>query len=81
MILPNGGRAQVSFLARKAQGLGYEGRARYFALERQTSLSASGWQPVSNYNRVAGNDDWVVYTPPISNPPAFYRARVWLEGP
>jgi len=74
-------QAQVYFFALRTDGIGYEGRARYYTLEQRASLAAGAWEVVSNYNRLLGNNQWVVYTPSISNPPAFYRARVWLEGP
>jgi hypothetical protein len=73
--------AQVYFLALRSDGLGYEGRTRYYALEQSTTLSIGGWEAVSNYSRILGNGQWVVYMPCWSNPPTFYRARVWLEGP
>jgi hypothetical protein len=72
---------RVSFLARRAQGIGYGGRARYYTLEQRASVATGAWEPLSNYVRLPGNDQWVVYAPPLSNPSAFYRARVWLEGP
>jgi len=74
-------QAQVYFFALRTDGIGYEGRARYYTLEQKASLAAGAWDVVSNYARILGNNQWVVYAPPISNPPAFYRARVWLEGP
>lgn len=80
-VLQSAEGVQVSFLARRAEGVGYEGRARYYTLEQQAALAVGAWEAVSNYDRLPGSDQWVFYAPAASNAPAFYRARLWLEGP
>jgi hypothetical protein len=72
----------VSFLGRQALGVGYEGRTRYYSLERSTNLLKGPWQALTNYDRVAGQNKAVTYVEPAAtNAPSFFRARVWLEGP
>jgi hypothetical protein len=74
---------QISFYALAAQGVGYEGRTRYYALETASNLAPDSWQTVPNYGRIQGANKTVTYTasPNNGNSPAFFRARVWLEGP
>jgi hypothetical protein len=77
------GEVRVSFRALSAQGVGYDGRSRFYALDVTTNLFNGAWQPVSNFSRIPGRDQMVVHAEPDSgtNPPAFFRARVWLEQP
>jgi hypothetical protein len=78
----DGGGLMVSLRALAAQGAGYEGRRRYYALESAPDPAAGPWQPLTNYSRILGANQFVVYREPAgTNPPAFFRARVWLEGP
>lgn len=71
-----GGNRVISFLAHRAQGAGYEGRTRYYALESSTDLRS--WSPVPNFGEVSGEDQIVVFTPPPAASAPFFRARVWL---
>jgi hypothetical protein len=74
--------ASVSFIAQRAEGVGYEGRSRFYALERSTNLRIGPWQVVSNYDRITGQNNPVTFQEPVStNTPVFFRGRVWLEGP
>ena len=77
------GMIQVSFPALLAAGAGYEGRTRYYALETATNLLSPRWLTVANYSRIQGTNQVAVYTTSIvgGGSPAFFRARVWLEGP
>jgi len=77
----NSNQKQVSFLARRAQGIGYEGKTRYYALESSTSLNGSPWIGLGGFTNVLGNNQTVTYQTSITNPPAFYRGRVALQGP
>jgi len=74
----NGGSRTVSFFAVQAQGVGYDGRQRHYALEMSTNLGG-GWTGVPGYTNLLGNQQTRVYQPPNTAPPAFYRGRVWLE--
>ncbi|MEI9961507.1 MAG: hypothetical protein WDM76_10385 [Limisphaerales bacterium] len=77
------GTIQVSFPALLAEGAGYEGRTRYYALETSTNLKSATWQAVANLSRIKATNQLQVYNAPLAptNAPAFYRARVWIEGP
>jgi hypothetical protein len=76
-------QVQISFDTRLAQGVGYEGRTRYYALETATNFAVASWRTVTNYSRIQGANQTVVYTTSATNAlaPTFFRARVWLEGP
>lgn len=71
----------VSFQANAASGIGYEGKTRYYGLEFRTNLTSSIWNSVTNYSRVRGTSQTVVYETATTNgaPMQFFRARVWLE--
>lgn len=77
------GKIQVQFRALSAVGPGYDGRRRYYALESRTNLATGTWQPVENHTRIPGSNQWVEFEQPVERdqPPPFFRARVWLEGP
>ncbi len=71
----------VSLRALAAAGVGYEGRQRYYALE-SADAPAGPWRLVENHSRIPGANQLVRHlTPGVTNAPAFFRARVWLEGP
>jgi len=71
----------VSFLALRAEGAGYEGKSRFYSLERATSLTATSWAGVANLTNVLGNNQTLLFQTPNTNAPAFYRGLIWLEGP
>jgi hypothetical protein len=72
----------VSFIARLASGIGFEGRTRYYSLQSSTNLTQGPWTTVSNFDAVLGANQTVVYSRPFqTNPPAYFRVRVWLQGP
>lgn len=73
--------SEVSFQALLAEGVGYEGRSRYYALEVNTNISTPDWNTVPNYSRVLGTNQTVIYALPNTGTPEWFRARVWLEGP
>jgi hypothetical protein len=78
-ISNSGGQTLVSFLARRADGSGYEGRARYYALESSTNTVA--WTGITGFTNVLGNNQTVTFQTPSASAPAFYRGKVWLQGP
>ncbi|MBN1669930.1 MAG: fibronectin type III domain-containing protein [Kiritimatiellae bacterium] len=64
----------------QATGSGYEGLARYYALEVSAGADAP-WTVVSDFERIAGDGRPVIYAAPpgATGVPVYYRARVWLE--
>ena len=72
------GLLYVWFLARRAEGAGYLGRQRHYALEVCQGLGSS-WQSVPGYVDVNGNGQVVSYAEAAVATPVFYRGRVWLD--
>ena len=79
-ISTSGSQTLVSFLARRADGSGYEGRTRYYSLESSTN-AAGFWTGVSGFTNLLGNNQTVTFQSPSASAPAFYRGKVWLQGP
>lgn len=73
-----GGQTLVSFVAKKAEGVGYEGKTRLFSVEATTNLG-SGWSGIAGYTNVVGNNQTVTFTLPATNAPHFFRGKAWLE--
>jgi len=73
------GEVQVQWLGRRAEGIGYEGKTRHYALEKSGDPVASTWDPLPGLEDVIGDDNILGGIESITNGPAFYRARVWLE--
>lgn len=71
----------VSFLARRAEGPGYDGFNRFYTLESTTMLGEAPWLPVSNFVDVPGDDQPVTLQTEPENAPTYYRARVRLDAP
>ncbi|MBX3745561.1 MAG: hypothetical protein KF833_09660 [Verrucomicrobiae bacterium] len=72
----------VTFLALAADGPGYQGRQRFYALESAPDPVAGPWTPIENHSRIPGRNQFLIHIQPAGTPgPLFYRARVWLEGP
>lgn len=68
----------VSFLTIPAQGVGYEGRQRLYALDASPSPTGP-WQPVSNLTGVLAGGQSVTHEVSGQAGPQFFRGRVWLE--
>jgi hypothetical protein len=79
-VLRNGAQVLVTVFARKAEGPGYEGRARYYSLETTTNVNMAAWQPVANFTNLFGNNQTIIYTVPAGGPrhPAF-RTKINLQ--
>jgi hypothetical protein len=87
---PNGGfrlaithtnnQKTVSFVARRAQGPGYDGMTRRYTLESSTAAGGGAWAGVPGFTDVAGDDQTVGYSPSDLGGPGFFRGRVSLEG-
>lgn len=69
---------QVSFDALRAEGTGYEGLARHYALERLANLQTSNWEAVPGYSDVVGANQVVVYAALNSDALWLFRGKVWL---
>jgi len=67
----------VSFHARKAEGIGYEGRTRQYSLQFATDPGGS-WQAVPGYSGITGNNQTTTFQAPIAGTPVFYRGQVSL---
>ena len=79
-ISNSGSQTLVSFLARRADGSGYEGRARYYSLETSTN-TVGVWTGISGFTNLLGNNQTVTFQSAPAGTPAFYRGKVWLQGP
>ena len=79
-ISQTNGLSRVSFEAVRAQGLGYEGQTRHYALEQLSVLPNSTWQPVPGYADIIGADQEVIYAAPSTGTPRFFRGKVWLAA-
>jgi hypothetical protein len=75
------GQKSVSFLARRAEGAGYDGRTRFYDLESAAGLNSGSWIGVAGFTNVLGNNQTITYQTSSTNPSVFYRARVSLQGP
>jgi hypothetical protein len=79
-IVKTASGADVSFLAERAQGPGYEGRERFYDLERSTNLLETLWRTVPGYTNVLGNAQNVTYPVDETNLPSlFFRCRIRLQ--
>ncbi len=72
--------SRVSFDAVQAQGIGYEGFSRHYALERRAALGAGSWQAVPGYSDLLGINQEVVYDALSTNAPFYFRGKVWLDA-
>jgi len=78
--LPLPGEAvEIQWFARHAEGPGYEGKSRHYALEEASNLAANNWLELPGFENIEGNNQWMLYTGGTSNPPTFFRGKVWLE--
>jgi hypothetical protein len=69
----------VSFLARKAAGVGYEGRTRYYGLETSANPAVGDWMEVPEFGALPGSDEVLLLPSPGTDPSANFRVRVWLQ--
>jgi hypothetical protein len=77
-ITINGDQFEVSFIAAKATGAGYDGRERHYAIESTTDPGVDPWNVSAAVSDVIGNDQTVVCIMPIGLQRSFCRLRVWL---
>lgn len=73
-------QSTVSFLARQAAGVGFEGLVRYYTIEWSTDPGAETWNELEGYTEILAEDQNVTYTASETAEPVFYRGRVWLQA-
>jgi len=71
---------QIAFEAEKAEGPGYGGVNRYYAVDRSDSLAPVAWQSVAGYSRIASSNSAVTCSMPATNSAGFFRVRAWLAN-
>ncbi|MGA2864015.1 MAG: thrombospondin type 3 repeat-containing protein [Verrucomicrobiota bacterium] len=69
----------IAFQALQAEGVGYEGSNRHYALEQRGDLRSGSWQAVPGYSDLLGANQAVSYNVPATNAPLFFRGKVWLD--
>ncbi|MCU0791491.1 MAG: heparinase II/III-family protein [Opitutaceae bacterium] len=76
-----GANLELTFLARRATGTGYENLVRRYEVQTGTTLAnPTVWTGLSGYTSVSGADNVVTATVPLAGASArFYRLRAWLE--
>ena len=74
----DGGGPMVTFLARRAQGVGYEASVRYHTLEAASGLPGP-WADVPGFTGIPGDDRVIAHPIPRGTTQAFYRVRIWLQ--
>jgi hypothetical protein len=80
-VSASGGQRFVSFVARRAEGVGYEGRSRFYTLESSTNVTQGPWTGITGFINILGNNQTVTYQAPVTNTRAFHRGRVSLTEP
>lgn len=80
-IESSGGILTLSFFARRANGPGYDGLARYYEIQTSQDLaSPETWSSLPGYDAVLGEDHTVSIPVPFNSNARFYRLRVWLQS-
>jgi len=74
------GGEEVSFVALRAEGPGYEGRIRLYTLESSPNLFSGTWTNLPGVSDVVGDDQTVIVPVEGSAPRGFFRGQVRLEG-
>ncbi len=69
----------LSFLARAASGVGYEGLTRLYDVQESSDLAPDSWQGVSGFTRIVGAGQRVDVAVPVNSPRKFCRISVRLE--
>ncbi len=70
----------VAFTTRPAQGPGYQGRMRMYAVEWTPSPASNTWSAVTGFDRVEGGGQAVSLTNSVADPVRMYRVRTWMEN-
>jgi hypothetical protein len=70
----------VTFTAKKAEGVGYAGLTRSYALETCTDLGAQNpWTPVAGFTAIVGANQLVSTSLPLAAAICFFRLRITLQ--
>lgn len=72
---------RISFLARRAEGIGYAGMTREYSLETKSTLDSTDWLPLPGFSGIVATNQIITWQQTITNAPALYRARVTLRTP
>lgn len=70
----------VSFLARKAEGVGYSGYVRRYNLQSRSNLNGAAWSTLTGFHDLVGSNQTVRFSAVGTNA-AFFRGQVYLETP
>jgi len=76
----NQSSTRVSFDALRAEGAGFDGLIRHYALQQLADLHTGTWEDVTGFSDVVAANQEVVYDAPGSGAPRFFRGKAWLEG-
>lgn len=71
---------EVSFYARKAEGVGYSGYVRRYNLQSRSNLNGAAWSTLTNYHDLVGSNQTVRFSTAGTNV-SFFRGQVYLETP
>lgn len=77
-LTSSGNTQTVAFATLPTQGLGYEGRQRYYTLESSPTPTGP-WQAVPGRSTILGAGQTVTYQATAPAAPLFFRGRVWLQ--
>ena len=69
----------VSFPALAAEGIGYDGKTRYYALEWRTNLLDGTWQPIPGYSNILGQGQLILFTNESMEQILLQRGKAWLS--
>jgi hypothetical protein len=69
----------VSFLARRAEGPGYEGATRLYSVEFSPDPAGSTWEGMTGFVNLPGNNQTVVFSVADAGAAVFLRGRVVLQ--
>jgi hypothetical protein len=78
-VEPLGDGVRVSWPARPADGVGYEGKARRYDLEQRASLVTGAWQAVAGRTNIPAVDGQLGHTDSDAASRRFYRVKARLE--
>lgn len=73
----SGNQVLVSFLARRASGIGYENANRYYSLQSAPGVTGP-WTGVPAYTNLLANDQVITYQTTSTNAPTFFRGQAWV---
>jgi hypothetical protein len=79
-ISRDGSERRVSFLARRAEGPGYDGTTRLYTLESNQNLTGDAWNHVPDFVDLPGQNQTVVHFAAASAAPSYFRGRIVLAG-